>query len=120
VSAISVQRFANSSITLFTAANLTGSNLTVYTGTMGAVTGTPSGTTASTSNATVLDAYANNSYERTGTITIGLNDCNVTGGIKSMVFGTNYICYQMEFSSKIPKDATKVMTLSGKATWGRL
>jgi len=95
-------------------------NFTAYTGTLGPITGTPSGTSSTPYGAAAQNAYASNSYECTGIISVGLNDLNVAGGIKSLLIYSQYCCYQYQFDIPIPKDATKVMTLSGKMTWARL
>lgn len=94
------------------------SNTVAYNGSIGAVTGTPSGTSAqTTSNSN--DTYVNNSLERTGTISFALTEGNVAGGIKSIQTVGNYCAYQYEFDTAIPKDSTKVLTLNGKIAWSR-
>jgi hypothetical protein len=126
VGSVNAWRFANNGATLFVpVSTLTSYGLTVYSGTLGAVTGTPSGTQGSNSasgSVGVLDAYSSNSFERTGTISVGLNDDNIVGGggFKSMILGSNYCVYQMEFDVNVPKTDTKIMSLSGKISWARL
>ena len=89
-------------------------------GSLGAVTGSPSGTTQYPSANTTSGTYVGNSYERTGSFTIGLASGNLAGGIKSVqVLGT--MCsYQFEFTPALPKDNTKQLVLNGKVTWARV
>ena len=104
----------------------TGSNfspgMTPYSGSINAITGQPSGTNASIGNATTLDAYSNNSKQRKANWVVPLSNGNVEGGgIKSVMLDAPYMLgyYQFEFDAKIPKDATKVMTLSATFSWDR-
>lgn len=92
----------------------------MYDGTLGAVTGTPSGASSSVSNGSAASAaYINNSYQRTSTLTVGLDFGNFGTGIKSCAIHGNMCSYQYEFDTAIPKDNTKVLTLTGTVTWAR-
>ena len=90
-----------------------------YSGAIGAVTGSPSGSSA-TINDCVTAAYSNNSYQRTGTTTVGLSQGNLAGGITAIRILTSAMgAYQISFSPAIPKDATKVLTFGLTLSWAR-
>lgn len=91
-----------------------------YAGTLGAVTGGPSGASAVISISAVTDSYVNNSFELAGTLSIGLNSANLSGGVKSFYIQNVSCVYQYEFSPNVAKDSTKTMTLTGKLTWARI
>lgn len=93
----------------------------VYAGAIGAVTTRPSGTSSGASSA-VNAAYANNSLQRAGSITFGLNNGNV-GGIRSMLvrYGTSnqFGSFQTEFTPVINKTAATTLVINALHTWGR-
>lgn len=92
-----------------------------YNGNIGAVTAlSPSGTSGSLT-ATAL-AYSSGSYARATTVSAGLNDSNLSGGIRSIVIYAYYFGvgrYQIQFNPAIPKDSTKVLTLTIQHSWAR-
>ena len=91
-----------------------------YNGAIGPVTGSPSGTYVSI-NDCVTAAYSNNSYQRTGTTTVGLSQGNLAGGITAIRILTSAMgVYQISFSPAIPKDATKVLTIGLTLSWARM
>lgn len=108
--------------TLITTVSAT--NYVAYSGAVGAITSSPSGTTGSSSSAAAA-AYSNNSLQRDFTVTWGLNNGNVSGGIMSVGFNTSSSdeecggAYQVEFDPVIPKDATKTLSLSYRVQWAR-
>jgi hypothetical protein len=98
-------------------------NLTVYNGTIGAVTTTPSGSTAS-APVGVPDAYSAGSHRRDSTFSLGLVDGNVSGGVSAISYfcGLNFGdlgVFQVGFSPTIAKDSTKLLTLSLRHSWAR-
>lgn len=96
-----------------------GGGVRAYSGTLGPVTGAPGGAQlASYVNATQA-TYSNNSFTRTSSASYGLNELNV-GGIKTLVVYNYSGTWQHEFDTAIPKDNTKIMTLSFSLTWGRV
>lgn len=98
-----------------------GSNIiSAYSGTLGAVTGFPSGTQATKGGSPSVGAYVNNSYTRTSSVSIALGELNVPGGIKSIAVDDSVGSWQHQFSPVIPKDDTKVMSLSFSMSWGRV
>jgi len=91
-----------------------------YTGVIGPVTGGPSGTNAAL--AVSRAPYSANSLKSVITISASLAQGNLPGGIKSIqvIGGTNSLgSYQIEFTPAIPKDDTKVLTLTYKVSWAR-
>ena len=92
-----------------------------FNGNIGTVTAlNPSGTYGLLS-ATPL-AYSSGSYVRAATVSAGLNVSNLSGGIRSIVIrssteGTSR--YQIQFDPKIPKDNTKVLSLTIQHSWAR-
>ncbi|MDH0276395.1 MULTISPECIES: hypothetical protein [unclassified Stenotrophomonas] len=84
---------------------------------LGAITGQPagSGSTLSLSNA----PYVAGNFYSDCTITADLNIANFTTGIGSLRIDNTLAKYQVSFSPKIPKDATKKLTLSVRTTWSR-
>ena len=91
-----------------------------YNGAIGPVTGSPSGTYVSI-NDCVTAAYSNNSYQRTGTTTVGLSMGNLAGGITAIRILTSAMgVYQISFSPAIPIDATKVLTFGLTLSWARM
>jgi len=103
----------------FVGANGAGTIAYVYDGALGAVTTGPSGNISQLY--TYSDAaYVNNSLEKSGTITMELAYGNFPGGSISALLVTSSCCaYQYSFSPSIPKDNTRVITITGKLTWGR-
>lgn len=92
-----------------------------FNGDIGAVTAlNPSGTSAIMS-ATPL-AYSSGSYTRAATVSAGPNDSNLSGGIRSIVIRSNSAAtgrYQIQFDPAIPKDNTKVLSLTIQHSWAR-
>ncbi len=95
-----------------------------YSGTLGPVTGNPSGSNASSSSGAVVNGtYTAGTYTRNSTLTLGLNNGNVAGGIRSSLLtcltARGGGAFQTEFSSIIPKDATKILVLNTAYSWAR-
>jgi hypothetical protein len=90
-----------------------------YSGDIGLITGTPSG--SSDQNGSFVDAaYLNNSLKRETTSTYGLTASNFVGGTRCASVGyTLYAGFQCQFDPVIPKDNTKTLTLNWSVTWGR-
>lgn len=96
---------------------------TVYTGTISAaITGNPSGSAAA-GGVLTLASYTPNALFRDGTFAFGLNFGNVSGGFRSVLLELGWTVYmgriQIEFDAAVPKDATKVMSLTFRHTWAR-
>lgn len=91
-----------------------------HSGSMGPITGIPSGTSAPLT--TVRGGYASNSKKIAITVSAPLNQGNVAGGIRSIrsLGGSSGLgAYQIEFDPVIPKDATKVFSLTFEIAWER-
>lgn len=94
-----------------------GSGATLHNGTIGAITASPSGTSA---NVPIVNAaYAPNSKERIGTLTAGLNEANLAGGVTAASMLSSLGGFQFGFSPAIPKDNTRVLKLDIKVNWSR-
>ena len=94
---------------------------TVYNGSLGTITGSPSGTS---SNATSItnNSYSTGSFSLSGTATWGLTDGNLSGGVTAAAvqFGAIHNSrgeYQVSFSPDIPKDSSHVLTLTFSNSW---
>ena len=92
-----------------------------FNGDIGPVTAsTPSGTSG-TLSITAL-AYSSGSYTRAATVSAGLNDYNLSGGIRSIwtyAYYSGIGSYQIQFDPAIPKDNTKVLSLTIQHSWAR-
>lgn len=91
-----------------------------YNGAIGLVTAMPSG--SSESNYTYTrQAYDNNSQRIVWEIVAGLDVANFASPneLRSYFFRTCIGTFQMEFTPRIPKDATKVLTLNVALEWDR-
>lgn len=93
----------------------------VFNGTIGAITGSPSGTSGASSS-TANNAYSAGSFTLSGTATWGLANGNLAGGITAALvqFGTNASSrgiFQIGFGTAIPKDSSHILTLSFSTSW---
>lgn len=96
-----------------------GLNLTGYSGSMGAITGSPSGTSYSLlGGGSTLATYNNGDYRRdySGTCVIG-----VVRSIKSVrvVFASN-MAFQFELDNPIETTALQTLTLNTRISWARV
>lgn len=98
-----------------------------YSGGIGAITTTPSGTNSSADSISNA-AYSNNSLQRDSTMTWGLTAANfVTGsptGVRAFLarYGINgggLGSVQIEISPAIPKDSTKILAMTFRHAWSR-
>lgn len=94
---------------------------TVYNGAIGAVTSSPTGTAATGAIAST-NAYSAGSFQRVGTATFDLTAGNVAGGISAALVAWGSVSgrrgqFQIGFSPAIPKDGTKVLTLTFQLNW---
>jgi len=101
-----------------------------YTGTLGLITQLPGGTaTLNFSNPSiVVHTYVSGSYKRRNDITMTINQGNLSGGIRSIMFrlGTpsapqfsSAAAFQCQFTPAIPKDNTKTLTITYDISWAR-
>jgi hypothetical protein len=106
-------------------------NFTVYGGvaTLGSITSTPtvgpggnliSYATSQATSRTSIAAYIPGSFYRDYTITLGLNDGNVTGGgIGALLTGWDTNIWQLSFSPLLNKTNTKILTFTMRVSWDR-
>lgn len=95
------------------------SSIQIYSGALGVITGTPSGTSAAGATP-ANDTYVNNSLNRTASLSYSLAQANVSGGIMStLCWWTRIAGFQYGFNPVIPKDATKSLVLNYSLTWAR-
>jgi hypothetical protein len=88
-----------------------------WSGSIGSVTGSPSGTPSEADTFTT-NAYSNNSLTATGTATYGTTRGNV-GRIAAVSAFWSMAAFQYGFSPAIAKDATKTLVLNMSVSWGR-
>lgn len=89
-----------------------------FTGNIGIITGEPSGTLAQASTGSDV-AYANNSMSFSSSVAIGLSECNLAGGIRSVQKQNSIGTFQYDFGASIPKNNTKTLVLNTSFTWAR-
>lgn len=92
-------------------------NIIVYNGAIGSITSGPSGSPGYAYAYNL--AYGNNNLYRDGGASYGLNQANLSGGIRSAAWGTTLGNYQCEFDPVITKDATKTLNLIFRLAWAR-
>lgn len=114
--ASTVQSWATSNYAASGLANA--ASLSFFTGSIGAITAAPSGT-STTGGSCTWDAYANNSLQRSFNSVSGLTTGNLAGGVKSIAVATPLGNYQLEFDVALPKDATRVLNLRLNVSWAR-
>jgi len=85
---------------------------------LGSITGSPTGN-GSFPQTSSTDSYSSGSYTKTGTMSFGLTECNLTGGIGCTSAFWGLGCFQYEFDNPIPKNATKTLALNYSITWAR-
>lgn len=95
-------------------------------GALGAVTSTPTGSSqdniATTNSSAANATYSNGTYNRDITWTVGLNDGNVTGGIRCFYFITGMGSFQCRIGATsgdatVGKNNTKVWTWVSNLAW---
>lgn len=89
----------------------------VWSGNIGAITSTPSGSQQGF-NAGNL-AYVNNSLQRDGTKSLGLSEGNFAGGIRSLCWHSTLGRFQQQFDPPIPKTNAKTLSLVVRYSWAR-
>lgn len=91
------------------------------TSTLGALTSTPSGSSLSPCTTAVSAAYTAGNFYIDNTYTWGPTAGNAAGGIGAMLLGNSNQTarFQWAFSTPIPKDNTKTLTLIVRWAWSR-
>lgn len=94
--------------------------VTAYTGAIGALTGSPSGTSASGATYFNPPTYVADSFQRTFSFQMGLNQGNLAGGIRSLYIHQGALgAFQAQFTPNIPKDSTRTLTMPLTIAWAR-
>lgn len=98
----------------------TGNNTfcTVYNGTIGTITSIPSGTSSSIGQSS-LPSYTAGTYTKSYTFNASTSTGNLSGGITAIGFACCLQGWQFSVSPAIPKDNTKIMSLSFSVSWAR-
>lgn len=89
------------------------------TNVLGPVTGQPSSESDAYTLAFTNNPYVNGTFYRSHVVTANLNAGNAPGGIGSIRVDNNFCDWQINFTPKIPKDATKILTLNVRSAWSR-
>ena len=95
----------------------------MFSGAIGAITGTPTGTSSSGTN-TNFGAYTNGNFYRDVSPTLSLTQGNV-GGIMSIGItagnsaASARTSWQCQFDPVIAKDPSKTLTMSYRISWAR-
>jgi hypothetical protein len=96
-----------------------------YSGSVGAVSGSPSGTSSGFVQSTAASTYVAGSYERTYTWNLGLNTANYAGGITAMMVNNQGYSlastprFQCGISPGIPKTENDTMKISATVSVAR-
>lgn len=100
-----------------------GAYLHVYNGNIGTITGQPSGATVGMAGTPA--PYVSGTFYRDITFSAGLTQLNLSGGISALMLEmfTNAanvpVMHQISVSPALPKDNTKVMSITFRVHWGR-
>ena len=93
----------------------------VYDGSIGALTGIPSGTSENISYAyTSVSSYTARTRTLTFTLALPISVGNLSGGIKSIIFPWGNVHYQIEFDTAILKTSEDTLSLTFTHTWARV
>lgn len=121
-------RAANSTATGSWACASTGeqagiNNATAYNGSIGAITGAPSGSNVSGQTRSIL-TYTSGNYFLDTQLSYSLSQGNLSGGISAMLItfgqrGASFGAFQIGFSPALPKDSSHTMTLTFRQLWVR-
>jgi len=101
-----------------------GATLIAYNGSIGTITNPPSGSATPRLNG-VSAPYVPGTFYRDITFSAGLTQLNVAGGITALKLGMDFnsntsdVEHQISVSPALPKDGTKVMSITFRVHWGR-
>lgn len=91
-----------------------------YNGSLGLITGLPSGTSAYLGNYNIAAAaYVQNSNRSLAQLTVALNNGNLSGGISALTVFTYLGAYQIGFNPPVLKTNQKIFKLNLELSWGR-
>jgi hypothetical protein len=94
----------------------------VFDGPIGSITAAPSGNVVSITSTQFLPIgnYTAGSYSLLFRFTLGLNDANLAGGIRSIRCRLGIGTFQFQFTPAIIKTSDQVITLDFTSSWGRV
>jgi len=99
---------------------LAGISLNAYTGSMGSITGAPTGSNGGASGGTP-ETYTPGSYKlNVNAMNFALGVGNNALGMKSFLIQCNQQSWQLELNTPIMKTSSDVLTLDVEVSWGRL
>ena len=81
-----------------------------YTGAIGDITSEPSGVIGSKSS--TANTYVSGTYVRNYSMSAGIGDLNLSGGILSCAIGNNTVRFQFQFNTAIPKTSSDTLSLN--------
>jgi hypothetical protein len=91
-----------------------------WTGALQAITATSGSGTAAALTIGTISGYTNGTYYVDYTLTAAIGSGNLSGGIKTIFGGLSPCSYvQCEFTPNIPKDNTKVLSITFRMSWTR-
>lgn len=96
----------------------TASSQTFYDGAIGAVTGSPAGSSSNANSATNV-TYVANSFTLAAVVTAGLANANFGTGITAFRLKMGFVAYQIGFSPAIMKTSSDSLVLNVSHTWAR-
>lgn len=98
---------------------LSSSSYQAYSGSIGSITGSPSGDTGSAPSSVSLLAYSNNSLTRGLQVNYAFGEGNAPGGISSTAVPFSMMAYQFGFSPPIAKTSSFTLALTYAVSWAR-
>lgn len=91
---------------------------TSYSGDIGAITASPSGTTSNVSQPASI-TYVNGNFYIDRVLTISSSQGNIVGGIRSVMAKMGIGTYQLQFDPTVPKTSLDVVQLTFRISWAR-
>lgn len=93
----------------------------VFDGTIGAITGGPSGSGVTRSSISI-GSYTTGDYFASAELTWGVDRANFAGGIQALTFSgeSGSVLYQIGFSPAIPKTDQDIFTMDIRHSWARV
>lgn len=92
---------------------------TGYNGSVGTVTGHPSGSSAQTAGQTTIGSYTSGTYTLSMSCVMPLSQMNFSGGISAFMITTNHGSFQFSVSPAIPKTSLYTLTMNWNVSWAR-
>lgn len=98
--------------------------IAAFNGTIGAVTGSPSGSAGSSLSPSSQSSYTAGTKRIDSTFSFGLTDGNLAGGVSAVLLTAGRSRgqmgqYQVGFTPALPKDSSHTMTLVFRHSWDR-